>query len=112
EVIGYPCIAFVASHISRVRHRDSPVALKDATIGHQFADRDRSLSNRLPAYRAIRIPDAVNPGSTMSRAAKWIGWAVVALVLLIPAVVALVDANHFRGTLSRIVTEKTGRALA
>jgi len=55
---------------------------------------------------------AVNPDSTMSRAAKWIGWTVIALVLLIPAVVVLVDANHFRGTLSRLVTEKTGRELA
>jgi AsmA protein len=55
---------------------------------------------------------AVNPDSTMSRAAKWIGWTVIALVLLIPAVVVLVDANHFRGTLSRVVTEKTGRELA
>ena len=37
---------------------------------------------------------------------------MIALVLLIPALVVLVDANHFRGTLARIVTERTGRELA
>ena len=48
----------------------------------------------------------------MSRAWKWTASFVIALVLLIPALVVLVDANHFRGTLARIVTERTGRELA
>jgi uncharacterized protein involved in outer membrane biogenesis len=48
----------------------------------------------------------------MSRTLKWIGLGVVALTLLIAAVVVLLDANHLRGTIARLITERTGRQLA
>ena len=48
----------------------------------------------------------------MSRSLKWIGSVVVALTLLIAGVVALLDANHLRGTVAHLITQKTGRQLA
>jgi uncharacterized protein involved in outer membrane biogenesis len=48
----------------------------------------------------------------MSRTWKWIGSIAIALLLPIAAAFVLLDASHVRGTLVRIVTEKTGRALA
>ena len=48
----------------------------------------------------------------MSRTLKWIGLGVVALTLLIAAVVVLLDTNHLRGTIARLITERTGRQLA
>jgi uncharacterized protein involved in outer membrane biogenesis len=52
----------------------------------------------------------------MSRTLKWFGVVIVALTLPIAGVVVFVflflDANHLRGTIARLITEKTGRQLA
>ena len=48
----------------------------------------------------------------MSRTLKWVGLVSVALAPLVAAAVVLLDANHLRGTIARLVTEKTGRQLA
>ena len=48
---------------------------------------------------------------TSNRVLKWIGWALLALLLLIVLFVALFDWNWLRGTIERTTLEKTGREL-
>lgn len=45
------------------------------------------------------------------RALKWVGWLLLALVLLIAATIALFDWNWLKGPLERKVLDKTGRQL-
>ena len=48
---------------------------------------------------------------TSNRVLKWVGWALLALLLLIALLVALFDWNWLRGTIERTALEKTGREL-